>query len=164
MWLSAAGANDARRVAALLLAAAVMTAQTATAQTSAMTNSNRNAKSTGSKARDSKLDVSAAEMSLLGGPSEVDDSYLKHMGGPVENATTPSASLNEEPATPTEMLLTKTGMPETKANDDASRLTHRMPVSSSADPVARADLMARNPFAQTYASPFGGNVVYRSPW
>lgn len=148
------------RVVVLLLAA--VTGLTANAQSSSVPGRNeKTASSSGLKG--SKLKVPAAEMKLLGAPSDLDSRYLEQLGGPADDSATPALSLMEEPATPTELLLAK-GTGSDAMSSTANRTSAVHTSSTSGTPQTNTDLASRDVVANPYISPGAGATVYRSPW
>jgi hypothetical protein len=149
------------RVAILLLAA--LTVLSANAQSSSV--SGRNEKTASSRGlKGSKLKVPAAEMKLLGAPSDLDSRSLGQLGGPADDSATPALSLTEEPATPTEALLAQ-GTGSDARSSTASRTSAVHTLSSiSGTALTNTDLASRGVVRNPYMSPDVGATVYRSPW
>jgi hypothetical protein len=148
------------RVVMLLLAA--VTVLPANAQSSNFPG--RNEKTASSRLKESKLKGPAAEMKLLGAPSDLDSGYLERLGGPADDSATPALSLTEEPATPTEVLLAKGPGPDaTSSAANKTSVVHTLS-STSGTSLTNTDLASRDVVTNPYISPAGGATVYRSPW
>ncbi len=172
MWLGGIGIRYSAgialvRMAILLLAAVTVLPANAQSSSPAVRNektasSKKTASSSGLKK--SKLKVPAAEMALLGAPSDMDSRYLEQLGGPADDSATPSLSLTEEPATPTEVLLAKgTGPDVMSGAANRTSVAHTSSSTSNAA-VTNADLASRDVVTNPYLSPAARATVYQSPW
>ncbi|MFM0609634.1 hypothetical protein PQR05_34450 [Paraburkholderia sediminicola] len=146
-----------------ILLLAVVTVLPANAQSSDVPGRKAKAASSSGLAG-SKLKFPAAEMKLLGAPSDLDSGYLEQLGGPADDSATPSMSLTEEPATPTEVLLAKgTGSDVTSSMASRTSTIHMLS-STSGTVLTSTDLASRGVVTNPYISPDIGATVYRSPW
>lgn len=155
-WCGSVRANT--RIAVFVFCA--LTVALANAQSSNFGRASQKSSSSGGGAMGSKLQVPTAEMNLLGGPSDLDSRYSSGYGGPLdESASTPKA-LTEMPATPTELLLSRTGA--SSVSSDAP--TARMARSAAGSGLLSGDTALLGVLANPYRSPSGNATVYRTPW
>lgn len=156
------GVRGAHVRAAILLLAAV-TVLSANAQSSNVPGRNEKAASS-SGLKGSKLKVPAAEMKLLGAPSDLNRRYLEQLGGPADDSATPALSLTNEPATPTEALLAQGTVSDARSGTSSrTSAVHTLP-STSSTALTNTDLASRGVVTNPYMSPDAGATVYRSPW
>ncbi|MFM0731902.1 hypothetical protein PQQ52_15580 [Paraburkholderia sediminicola] len=147
---------------AILLLATVTVLHANAQSSSAPGRKEKTASSSGLTA--SKLKVPAAEMKLLGAPSDLDSGYLEQLGGPADDSATPALSMTEEPATPTEVLLAKgTGSDVTSSTASRISAVHTLSSTNGTAPT-NTDLASRGVVTNPYISPDIGATVYRSPW
>ena len=119
-----------------------------------------------------KGNVADAELKLLGGPSDFDKNYLRRFGGPPDDSADPSQTMAEDPRTPTELLVAKTGRSDSATGAEAAgsnAATYRpkwsgAEASSSVTELVKGGLASRGLAASPYGSPAGSTTVYRSPW